>query len=161
MTLSTREILARLGRREAVAAVSAAAGLPGHQFDAWWREECRRRVPAAAGTRRLPGLRGKAQIERDRWGIPHVRAAHDADLFFAFGYATAQDRLFQLDYVRRKARGRLAEVLGPAAVESDVLYRTVGLGAIADREWDTLPDEARALLAAYAAGVNAVIEASR
>jgi penicillin amidase len=161
MNLSTRDILARLGRGDTIAAVSAAAGLPGHQFDAWWRDECQHRVPAMTGGRRFAGLHSAVRIERDRWGIPHIHAGSDADLFFGFGYATAQDRLFQLDYVRRKARGRLAEILGPEAVESDLLYRTVGVGAIAEREWDTLPDETRTLLTAYAAGVNAMIEESR
>ena len=161
MNLSPREILTRLGRGEAIADVCSAAGLSRSQFDAWWRAECRERVPAATGTVRGSGLTGAARIERDRWGIPHVHATNDADLFFAFGYATAQDRLFQLDFVRRRARGRLAEVLGPEAVESDLLYRTIGLGSIADREVDTLPGEVRALLTAYSAGVNAVIDASR
>jgi penicillin amidase len=161
MKLSPREMLLRLGRGETIACVAADAGLTRPQFDAWWQDECRRRVPASTGTRRFPGLHGSARIERDRWGIPHIYAATDADLFFAFGYATVQDRLFQLDYVRRKARGRLAEILGPEAVESDRLYRILDLGRIADREATTLPAEIKALLTAYTAGVNAGIEESR
>jgi penicillin G amidase len=161
MNLSTREILLQLGRGDSIGRVCAGAGLSRPQFDAWWRAECRKRVPATAGSYTLAGLTSAARIERDRWGIPHLHAANDTDLFFAFGYATAQDRLFQVDFVRRRARGRLAEVLGSEAVESDLLYRTIGLGAIADREWATLPGEVRSLLTAYAAGVNAVIDASR
>ena len=71
---------------------------------------------------------------RDALGIPHIYAGSDADLFFGFGFAMAQDRLFQLDYLRRKAQGRLAEVLGSTALESDVLARTVGLNRIAQVE---------------------------
>src|SRR6185437_16128568 len=80
---------------------------------------------------------------------------------FGFGYATAQDRLFQLDYLRRKARGRLAEILGATAIDADVLSRTIGLSDIAEAEWPTLPAETQSLLAAYAAGINALLEDSR
>jgi penicillin amidase len=116
-------------------------------------------VSPTDGLQRVRGLRGTVRIERDRWGIPHVEAGDDRDLFLGFGYATAQDRLFQLDYLRRKARGRLAEVLGPSAVESDRLYRTIGLAQIAEAEWTHLPERTRELISAYAAGVNAVMDA--
>src|SRR5256885_2306461 len=108
MTLSAKEVLVRLGAGEPITAVCDRAGWSRETFDAWWRDECRRRVPPDEGAIGVAGLRGTVQIGRDRWGIPHVEADSDADLFFGFGYATAQDRLFQLDYLRRKARGRLA-----------------------------------------------------
>lgn len=161
MKLTSREILTHLGRGTSIADACATAGIPRSEFDAWWREECRKRVPAATGTRRVAGLAGSARIERDRWGIPHISAATDAALFFGLGYATAQDRLFQLDFIRRKARGRLAEILGAEAVEQDLLYRTVGIGAIAEREWPTLPGEVQELLTAYTAGINALIDDGR
>src|SRR5919201_278378 len=161
MNLSSQEILTRLGAGDPIAAVGARAGWSREQFDAWWREECRQRVRAVTGAVRARGLRGRVRIGRDRWGIPHIEADSDPDLFFGFGYATAQDRLFQLDYLRRKACGRLAEVLGPEGLESDLLYRTLGLAQIAEAEWQSLSDQTRDLLAAYAAGINAVIDASR
>src|SRR5207248_6882028 len=77
---------------------------------------------------------------------------------FGFGYATAQDRLFQLDYLRRRALGRLAEVLGPEGVELDLVARTVGLGLIAEQEWEALPEETRELVASFSKGINALIE---
>lgn len=159
--MESREALRRLGRGETIESVCAAAGWTRAQFDAWWGEECRARVPRADGTLKLPGLRQGVRIRRDRWGVPHIEADNDHDLFFGFGYATAQDRLFQLDYLRRKAHGRLAEVLGKEAVESDVFYRTAGLSQVAAREWDALPAETRALTEAYSAGVNALIEQTR
>jgi penicillin amidase len=159
--MTRHDILIRLGRGDSITAVSSAAGMTRAQFDAWWRDECRRRVPPATGKRSIPrgaGLTGAVRIERDRWGVPHVYAGRDTDLFFGFGYATAQDRLFQLDYLRRKARGRLAEIVGIDGVESDVLHRTLGLGRIADKEWTALPAEIQNLLGAYTAGINALID---
>jgi penicillin amidase len=161
MVRTTKKILGLLGAGEPIAAVCAAAGWSREQFDAWWCAECRRRVPAANGALRLRGVRGRVRIRRDRWGVPHVTADRDADLFFGFGYATAQDRLFQIDYLRRQARGRLAEVLGPDGLASDRLYRTLNLAGAAEAEWRTLPVEACNLLVAYAAGVNSLIEGSR
>ena len=119
-----------------------------------------RRVPSAQGSHKLGGVKASVRIERDRHGIPHIHADNDCDLFFGFGYATAQDRLFQLDYLRRKARGRLAEVLGSEALESDLLHRTIGLAQIAEREWPTLPVDVRGYLTAYTAGINACMEES-
>lgn len=131
------------------------------EFDAWWRQECALRVPAIDGTLaagKAAGIRGRVEIARDACGIPHIAAESDADLFFGFGLAMAQDRLFQLDYLRRKGAGRLAEILGSEALESDLLVRTVGVRRIAEVEWTRLGDETRALLTAFAAGVNAAIE---
>ena len=72
--------------------------------------------------------------------------------------ARAQDRLFQLDYLRRKGLGRLAEILGSDGLETDLVARTVGLNRIAAAHWDELPDEPRRLTTAFAAGINAHID---
>jgi penicillin amidase len=154
------EMLAQLGSGVSITVVAAAAGLSREQFDAWWQEECRRRVPVTEGVLRVQATQGHVEIRRNRWGMPHVSADNDADLFFGFGHVTAQDRLFQLDHWRRKARGRLAEVLGPPALESDLLYRTLGLALAAETEWASMPAETRELLAAYSTGINAWIEES-
>jgi penicillin G amidase len=161
MKLSPQEMLRRLGNGENIAKICEAAGIARNEFDAWWKAECQRRVPGSQGSRKVGGLAGLVRIERDAWGIPHVHAESDRDLFFGFGYATAQDRLFQLDYLRRKARGRLAEIMGPEAIESDLLQRTVGVAQIAEKEWTTLPAEVCELLSAYTAGINALMEESR
>ena len=144
--------LVRLGAGERIPDICAAGGVSRSQFDAWWRAECQRRVPT--GQPPTTGI----ELRRDPRGIPHVRAANERDLFFGYGYAVAQDRLFQLDYLRRKASGRLAEVLGPTGVESDVLYRTFDLRGVAQREWTTLPADVQTLLQAYSDGVNALME---
>jgi penicillin amidase len=98
-------------------------------------------------------------ILRDGRGVPHVFASNDHDLFVAYGYVMGQDRLFQMDLRRRRAVGRLAEVLGEAGVEADVLARTIDLPRLADAEFGRLPVETRALFEAFADGVNAAIRA--
>jgi penicillin amidase len=155
--MNTADWLKRLGSGDPIARLCAEAGIDRAEFDAWWQAECKRRVPSLAGSRKLSGLRGAVQISRDAHGVPHISAGADRDLFFGFGYAVAQDRLFQLDHIRRKAAGRLAEVLGAEAVESDRLFRTLDLAGLAEREWARLPAETRELVTAYAAGVDAVI----
>ncbi len=154
------DCLRRLGAGEPIAALCREYGASRAEFDQWWRNECRRRVQATSGTVEVSGPCGPVQIARDPRGVPHISADNDRDLFFGFGYAVAQDRLFQLDHIRRKAAGRLAEVLGPEAVESDRLFRTLDLAGLAEREWSRLPGETRELVAAYAAGVDAVISVS-
>ncbi len=160
MKLSSKTMLRRLGAGEAIAAVCAAAGISRSEFDAWWGAEAAARVPEPSGTRRGAG-EIRADIQRDEWGIPHIDAETDESLFFGFGYAMAQDRLFQLDYLRRKASGTLSEILGADGLELDTIARTVGLRRIAEAEWAETPAETRALLTAFAAGVNAVTEESR
>lgn len=159
MRLSTLQILSRLGSGETIAAVCESAGISRDEFQSWWKHETAARVPPCSGTRRAAVDR-QVRIQRDEWGIPHVFAENDDDLFFGFGYATAQDRLFQLDYLRRRALGRLSEVLGPEGLELDLIARTVGLHLIAEKEWDSLPEETRRLVAAFSEGINALIDDS-
>lgn len=103
-------------------------------------------------------LKRGAEIIRDRRGVPHIAADDPDDLFFALGYAQAQDRLWQLDYLRRHAYGRLSEVYGRETLESDVLSRTLGIARIAEGATRRLgPDSARAV-EAFAAGVNLWLE---
>lgn len=111
------------------------------------------------GTVTVGGLKAPVEVVRDRWGVPHIYARSTEDLYFAQGYVIAQDRLWQMEMWRRGAEGRLAEVLGPAAVSRDRQARLLKFrGAIDDRELATYHPEARAIMTAYAAGVNAYIE---
>ncbi|HTU18685.1 MAG TPA: penicillin acylase family protein [Gemmataceae bacterium] len=172
MNLMGKEILRRLGDGESIDAVCAAASMSRSDFDAWWKQEAASRVPAMTGSRRAR-VRRSVQISRDSWGIPSIRADNDEDLFFGFGYAMAQDRLYQLDFLRRKGAGRLSEILGPDGSELDylcrlsglrnvfewdLLARTVGIRRIAEHEWTELPEETRTVLRAFSAGINAVIK---
>src|SRR6266702_4704690 len=78
-----------------------------------------------AETVAVPGLHKPVEILRDRWGVPHIYAQTVDDLFFAQGYITARDRLFQIDLWRRIGTGKLAEAIGPSAIDRDKLARSV------------------------------------
>jgi len=106
----------------------------------------------------VAGLRANARIVRDERGIPHIEAASDEDLYFAQGYATAADRLWQMDLLRRTARGELAEIFGRVALEEDKRRRTYGFGRLSDTLEANAPAETRRVLEAHARGVNAYIE---
>ncbi len=113
-------------------------------------------TPAAADeVLRLPGMRVGGTIARDTRGIPHITGFTEWDAHFLTGYAQAQDRLFQMDYYRRQASGTLAELLGPAALSSDVQLRAIGLRRTASSAMNVISKEAREALEAYALGVNA------
>ncbi|MGH3156148.1 MAG: penicillin acylase family protein [Streptosporangiaceae bacterium] len=105
----------------------------------------------------VAGVQGEVLIVRDGYGIPHIRAGSAADAWFAMGLACAQDRLFQLEYDRRRAAGRWAEVAGPAAVAGDTLARRMGITEAARADLAVMSAPVRAMFEAYARGVNQVI----
>lgn len=115
--------------------------------------------PTSTPSIQLQGIKDRVTIRRDERGIPYVEAQNDDDLYFGQGYATASDRLWQMDLFRRTARGELAEVLGAgpnnAAVDQDKLHRTYGFAQVADAELANASPHARQVLEAYARGVNA------
>jgi penicillin amidase len=117
-----------------------------------------RPLPTIDGEYRLLGLDERAEVLRDSYGVPHVYAETAHDLFYLQGYVTAQDRLFQMDLYRRAGAGRLAEVLGEPALDSDTQFRTFGFASVAAREFGLLRDDTRANLNAYADGVNKFLE---
>ena len=147
-------LLRSLGKGAPIDEACAAAGLSREGFDGWWAGEVERRLPALTGTRSA-AVGGAVEILRDDRGLPHVLATSDRDLFFGYGFAMAQDRLFQMDLRRRRGHGRLAELLGPDGLEGDRIARTVGLHMLAEAELARLDSETRGLLDAFADGVNA------
>ena len=112
-------------------------------------------------TVQLKGLRDQVVIRRDARGIPYIEAKNDEDLYFGQGYATASDRLWQMDLARRTARGQLAEILaaGPnnVALEQDKQHRVLGFAHAVEAEWAQASPQSKAILEAYANGVNAYI----
>ena len=105
----------------------------------------------------VAGLQQSITVRRDDRGIPYISAQNDNDLYFAQGYATAQDRLWQMDLLRRTARGELSEIFGNPTLEEDKRHRILRFAQVADAEVALATPQARSLLEAYARGVNAYI----
>lgn len=118
-------------------------------------------LPDVSSTLRLAGLQASVEVARDGWGIPHVRAQTEHDAFFAQGFVTAQDRLWQMDYDRQRALGRWAKLVGTAGLQEDRLMRTFGLEQAARADYEVSSASTQAMLDAYTAGVNAFIETTR
>ena len=114
-------------------------------------------LPQLDGTQVAYGLSAPVTIQRDAHGVPHIHAQSMDDLIFAQGYITAQDRLWQMELLRRHTAGELAAVLGPSVVREDIAQRTLQLRAVADRTVAALPEDQKHWLAVYARGVNASI----
>ena len=123
---------------------------------AWWY--IYRPLPQIDGSASLRGLQHEVAVERDGWGVPHIRAATVEDLAEAQGYVMAQDRLWQMDLLRRVARGQLSEILGPATLNIDKSFRTNGFARAAERDATLLDPESRKLMEAYARGANQFME---
>jgi penicillin amidase len=113
--------------------------------------------PDTSGSVEAAGLAAPVDVYRDGFGVPHIIAAGHDDLMFATGYVHAQDRLWQMDLVRRAGEGRLSELFGEKTLTMDRMFRTVGLEQIAAAIEENLSPESRDALVAYAAGVNAFI----
>ncbi len=115
-------------------------------------------LPQVDGSLALPGLSAPVTVLRDPRGVPHIRASSLADLYFAQGYVTAQDRLWQMDATRRYAAGEMAEIFGQSWLKLDREQRILGLRQVAEQATAALPERERSQLESYSQGVNAYIE---
>jgi penicillin G amidase len=122
----------------------------------WWFVY--RPLPQLDGSVVVPGLHSQVTVERDNWGVPHIRAASVEDLAEAQGYVIAQDRLWQMDLLRRASRGQLSEVLGPATLKIDEDFRLLNFSRTADRDYTMIRPDVRKVMEAYARGVNLYIQ---
>ncbi len=145
-----RTARARARRAGAQMQGAARAALVTARHEAW---------PVEAGRLAVQGLEGRVEVLRDHYGVPHVFAGSERDALFGQGFVHAQDRLFQMDLLRRAGAGRISEWAGRSALEADRFLRRLGFADIAARDFASCPPEGRALLQAYAAGVNAAIAA--
>jgi len=114
-----------------------------------------KRLPITSGSIELPGIRGRVRIDRDRWGVPYIKATNDADAWFGLGFTHGQDRAFQIEILLRAMSGTLAALTGPDALPIDRLSRRIGFHRSAVKQVDVLDDDIRETLEAYASGVSA------
>jgi penicillin G amidase len=128
----------------------------------WWLYWIARSpLPQLEGSVAVPGISSKVQVTRDEHGVPTIEAGSLEDLFFAQGYVTAQDRLWQMDLMRRAAAGELSEIIGPDTVKMDREQRILGLRQAAEAAEKNISARDRVFFEAYARGVNAFIDSHR
>lgn len=155
-----RSFVARFLRLLAVLVLLVVLALIGGGV--WLYHATRVALPLLDGKLAISGLSAPVKVVRDGHGVPHITAANLPDLFFAQGYVTAQDRLWQMDMSRRSAAGELSEILSPRLFGENVLradkrQRVLGIRAVAEKAADALLGEERMYAEAYARGVNAFI----
>jgi penicillin amidase len=143
----------------AIAAIAVLGVVAAREVAA--RRSLRRALPVVDGRLPVVGLGDDVSILRDGHGVPHVIARNERDAWFGLGFAQAQDRLAQLVYLVRAARGRSAEVLGQDALDVDRWSRTLGFARLAQAQLGRVDTDVRRVLEAYAAGVNAWIDEVR
>jgi penicillin amidase len=124
-----------------------------------WDREAASRAAILSGTVHIPELHQAVRVQRDRWGVAHIYARDAHDLFFAQGYVVAQDRLFQMELWKRAGQGRLAEVLGPSAIQRDINARRLRYRGDWAEEYRSYAPDALAILEDFTAGINAYIKA--
>ncbi|MGC2854247.1 penicillin acylase family protein [Novispirillum sp. DQ9] len=115
-------------------------------------------LPRTTGTLALPGLHDTVEVARDGRGVPVITAGSAHDAYLVLGFVHAQDRLFQMEFLRRLGSGRLAEAVGQTGLPNDRFMRTLGLRQAAESSLAAVDAETRQALTAYAAGVNAFLE---
>ena len=109
------------------------------------------------GTLNVHGLKQSVRVQRDRWGVAHIYAQNQHDLFFAQGFVVAQDRLFQMELWKRSGQGRLAEILGPSYVKRDTSARLLRYRGDMDAEYASYAPDTKEILEAFTSGINAYI----
>jgi penicillin G amidase len=114
-----------------------------------------RSFPSLDGELKAAGLAAPVQVRRDASDVTHIEAQSVTDAYFALGWVHAQERGWQLEFNRRVMHGQLSEAFGPAALETDKLIRTFGIVQAAQAQWQKMPPDGKALLEAYARGINA------
>ena len=143
--------------QKTIAAVAGLAGLVGGAYYLY----VRRPLPRKKGHLVFSGIHEPVEIIFDRYGVPHIYAANEDDLYFAQGYVHAQERLWQMEFNRRLGSGQLAEIFGELAVETDRFCRRLGMHRAAAAGAVNLPEHDRRILEYYARGVNAYIERNK
>ncbi|MGB7227459.1 MAG: penicillin acylase family protein, partial [Candidatus Acidiferrales bacterium] len=115
-------------------------------------EKARAALSTTSGKLQVPGLQDAVEVLRDRWGVPHIYARNQHDLFFAQGFVAAQDRLFQMELWKRAGQGRLAEVLGPSALPRDIAARLLRYRGSMEAEYQSYAPDTHEILVAFTDG---------
>jgi penicillin amidase len=149
------------GRTKLVIGVSGLLLISAAAAFFFLRYQVTKSFPHEVGSITLSGLSAPVEVFRDEFGVPHLVARNDHDLYMATGFVHAQDRMWQMDIARRAGQGRLAEVLGQEALPFDRMFRTLGLKRLSDEIGGSLSAESRESLRWYADGVNAYLELHR
>jgi penicillin G amidase len=131
------------------------------EADSDWSRQAAASVAVIRGEIQAPGLHHAVRVQRDTWGVAHIYASDQHDLFFAQGFVAAQDRLFQMELWKRAGQGRLAELLGPSAVPRDIAARLLRYRGDITAEYASYAPDALEILAAFTAGINAYIATLR
>ncbi len=118
-------------------------------------------VAVTSGELHVPGLERPVRVLRDRWGVAHIYAGNQHDLFFAQGVVAAQDRLFQMELWKRAGQGRLSEILGPSALPRDIDARALKYRGDLQKEYESYSPDTLAILTAFTDGINAYIAHAR
>jgi penicillin amidase len=114
-------------------------------------------VPPYSGSIVLSGLSAPVEVRTDDYGVPHLFAENEHDLFLAQGYITARERMFQMDMTRLAGRGELSSLFGEATLDTDKYLKTLGFYRTARAEYAAMPQAEKEIIAAYTAGVNAYL----
>jgi penicillin amidase len=147
-------MFAAISAPASMAQSSAQDSVPG------WQDVTARAQAALStirGTLQVPGLQKPVRVQRDHWGVAHIYAENQHDLFFAQGFVVAQDRLFQMELWKRSGQGRLAEILGPSVVQRDIDARLLQYRGDWDAEYASYSSDTKEILEAFTSGINTYI----
>ncbi|HSE96922.1 MAG TPA: penicillin acylase family protein, partial [Blastocatellia bacterium] len=156
-----RRLLAVILSLISLAQIAASRQTPAVTARGELEQKARAALAQTSGRIELSGLAKPVEVLRDHWGIPHIYAQTVEDLFFAQGFVAAQDRLWQMEIWRRTGEGKLAEVLGPQAIERDRFARLLRYRGDMEAEWTSYSPDARRIIESFVRGVNSFIELSR
>src|SRR3984957_7869926 len=138
-------------------AVPASAQTSAQSGPATLESRAKAALAVIRGTLNVHGLKQSVRVQRDRWGVAHIYAQNEHDLFFAQGFVVAQDRLFQMELWKRSGQGRLAEILGPSFVQRDINARRLRYLGNMDAEYKSYSPDTKEILEAFTSGINAYI----
>lgn len=157
MAFTAEQLVAGLASGKGLAEIAAGAGVSTQEAAEVWREYASSKLPPAEATLQA-GVDGQVEVIRDKNGVPHIYAGSERDLYCGLGFAMAQDKLWMMDYMRRKATGRLSEILGPDYLQQDIMFRMLGFHMVCTRNYYLMGNRWRQVVDSMADGINLAID---